>query len=89
MFLYWQTAQTLVRRRVLRRFIWVYAVCICFFFRMHLACSTSAYIELETSYAPGVLFSTGEERAGCFTLIGTFVLGTIVVCPVGWSVACV
>ena len=27
--LYWQTAQTLMRRRVLRRLIWVYAVCIC------------------------------------------------------------
>ena len=78
-----------MRHRLLRRLIWVYAVCICSFFRMHLACTTSAYIELETSCAPGVLFSAGEERDGCSTLIGTFVLGTIVVCPVGWSVACV
>ena len=30
--LFWQTAQTLIRRRVLWRLIWVYAVCICFLF---------------------------------------------------------
>ena len=28
----WQTAQTLMRHHVLRRLIWVYAVCICSFF---------------------------------------------------------
>ena len=35
----WQTVQTLMRRRVLRRLIWVYAVYL-FLFRMHSACST-------------------------------------------------
>ena len=70
----WQTAQTLMRRRVLRRLIWVYAVCIYSLFKCIQPVTHVRTLNFRLATPPenGFLFNSFLARGGFCRLLVTF-----------------